>query len=68
MVRVIEARQAMELERLLVSPEEAAAMIGIGRTRIYELLARGEIPSRRIGRSRRIDPADVRAYVDRLPE
>ena len=59
--------QVVELERLLVKPEEAAAMLGIGRTRIYELLARGEIPSRRIGRSRLIDPADVRAYRDRLP-
>ena len=59
--------QVVELERLLVKPEEAAAMLGIGRTRMYELLARQEIPSRRIGRSRLIDPADVRAYRDRLP-
>jgi excisionase family DNA binding protein len=43
-------------------------MLGIGRTRMYELLARREIPSRRIGRSRMIDPADVRAYAERLPD
>jgi excisionase family DNA binding protein len=58
----------LPLERLLVKPEEAAAMLGIGRTRMYELLARREIPSRRIGRSRLIDPADVRAYAERLPD
>lgn len=63
-----DARTPTPLERLLVKPEDAAAMLGIGRTRIYELLARGEIPSRRLGRSRLIDPEDVRAYAARLPD
>jgi excisionase family DNA binding protein len=63
-----DTRTPTPLERLLVKPEEAATMLGIGRTRMYELLARGEIPSRRLGRSRLIDPEDVRAYAARLPD
>jgi excisionase family DNA binding protein len=42
-------------------PLEAAQAIGIGRSKIYELLAEGEIPSVRIG-------GVVRVPVDKLKE
>jgi excisionase family DNA binding protein len=51
---------------LLVSVDRAAEMLGIGRTRAYELVGTGELPSVLIGRSRRVAVVDVVAYVDRL--
>ena len=36
--------------RLTISVEEAAALLGLGRTAAYEAARRGEIPSRRLGR------------------
>jgi excisionase family DNA binding protein len=57
----------MELnERLLLRPEEAARVLAIGRTTLYELLASGELKSVHIGTARRI-PADVlRRFVHDL--
>ena len=51
---------------LLLKPELAAANLGIGRSKLFELIAAGEIETVQIGRSRRI-PADALAdYVARL--
>jgi excisionase family DNA binding protein len=36
--------------RLTVTVEEAAAVLGLGRSAAYEAARRGEIPSRRLGR------------------
>ena len=41
------------MERLLLRPREAAALLGLGRSTVYELIASGAIPSLTIGRSRR---------------
>jgi excisionase family DNA binding protein len=40
--------------RLFVKPTEAAAMLSVGRSRIYELIASGIVPSTRIGGTLRI--------------
>ncbi|MGN6243728.1 MAG: excisionase family DNA-binding protein [Motilibacteraceae bacterium] len=53
-------------ERLLYKPEEAAEALGIGRSRLFQLLASGELESVSIGRSRRITRAALEGYVDRL--
>lgn len=49
--------------RLTLSVDEAASLLGLGRTAAYEAARRGEIPSRRLGR-RVIIP--VPAFLDRL--
>jgi excisionase family DNA binding protein len=36
--------------RLTVTVEEAASVLGLGRSAAYEAARRGEIPSRRLGR------------------
>ncbi len=36
--------------RLTISVEEAAALLGLGRTAAYEAARRGELPTRRLGR------------------
>ena len=56
----------MAPEPLLYTPEEAAAALRIGRTRLYQLLASGEIASIKLGGSRRITPAALRSYVEEL--
>ncbi len=53
-------------ERLLLRPEEAAQMIGVGRSRMYALLASREVPSVRIGRSVRVPVEALRNWVRQL--
>jgi excisionase family DNA binding protein len=50
----------MAVDKLLLKPEEAAEMLSIGRSKVYELIGTGELVSVRIGTSRRI-PADALA-------
>ena len=45
-----------------LSPEELAVMLGCGRTLAYSILARGLIPSYRVGRNRRVLRADAEAW------
>lgn len=51
---------------LLVNPEEAARVLGIGRTRTYALIASGELQSVKLGRARRIPRTALEDYVARL--
>ncbi len=51
---------------LLLRVEEAAAMLGIGRTRMFALIESGEVVSLKLGRSRRVPVDALRAYVDHL--
>ena len=55
-----------DVDRLLLTPTEAARALSIGRTKLYTLLSTGELPSVRIGSSRRIPAAAVVDLVDRL--
>lgn len=42
------------MSRELLRAEEVARILGIGRSKTYELIARGELPSLRIGRLVRV--------------
>jgi excisionase family DNA binding protein len=55
------------MDRLLVKVEEAAEMLGIGRSTVYDLMRTGEIESVWIGRSRRIPVDALRDYIAQLP-
>jgi excisionase family DNA binding protein len=55
-----------ERERLLLTVVEAAAMLGVGRTKAYELIAAGELQVVHIGRAARVPLVAVRRYVDGL--
>lgn len=46
------------MDKLLLTPTEAAATLGIGRSKVYELLQSGQLESVRIGACRRV-PADA---------
>ena len=52
--------------RLLLTPTEAAEALGIGRSKLYELLQTGVLESVHIGACRRIPTEAVLALVDRL--
>ena len=49
--------------RLLMRPKEVAESLGIGLSKTYELLASGELPSIRVGRSIRIPVAELHDWV-----
>lgn len=55
-----------EHHRLLISVEEAAAILGIGRTAAYELVRKNQLKSVKIGRTRRVVVASLNEYVMRL--
>jgi excisionase family DNA binding protein len=55
-----------EVDRLLLTPSEAARTLGIGRSTLYELLRGGVVPSVRIGGCRRIVAEDLHAVIVRL--
>ena len=46
------------MDKVLLTPVEAASALGIGRSKLYELLQSGRLISVRIGACRRI-PADT---------
>ncbi len=56
------------MDKLLLRPEEAAEVLSIGRSRLYELLGSGELDSVRIGTSRRVPAEELVRYVERLRE
>ena len=52
--------------RLLLTVEEAADCLGVGRTYMFHLIGEGLVPSVRVGKLRRIRPDDLEAYVASL--
>lgn len=52
--------------RAMLTVEEAAAELGIGRTTAFALVKSGELPSVKVGRLRRIPLTEIHAYTARL--
>jgi prophage regulatory protein len=48
---------------VLLDVAELAHLLGIGRTKAYELIAREEIPSIRVGRCVRVPVDELRAWI-----
>ncbi|MFI9629165.1 helix-turn-helix domain-containing protein [Streptomyces sp. NPDC052042] len=53
-------------DRLLYRPEEAAELLGIGRSTLYELMTAGLVEYVKLGRCRRIRRTALEQYVDGL--
>ena len=51
------------MDRLLLRPNEAAELIGVGRSKVYELIASGQIPSVRIGASVRVPLESLKEWI-----
>lgn len=54
------------MNKLLLTPSEAAMALGIGRSKVYELMRSGALASVRIDSCRRIPVDDLAALVGRL--
>jgi excisionase family DNA binding protein len=50
-------------ERLLLRPGEVADSIGVSRSKAYELISRGEIPSIKLGNSVRVPVDALKAWI-----
>ncbi len=50
--------------RLLLSVEEAAERLDIGRTMLYELIAAGEVQTIHVGRLHKVPVVSLHEYVD----
>ena len=53
------------IEPLCVRVNDAALMIGVGRTKLYELISRGELETVKIGKATRITTASLHRLVER---
>lgn len=60
----VPARQTPE--RVMLTVEEAAERLGIGRTLMFRLIRTGEIETVRIGRLRRVPATAIHEYAARL--
>lgn len=47
----------------LITIPVAAARLGLSRSKLYEVIADGELPTVRIGRARRIAVDDLRLFI-----
>jgi excisionase family DNA binding protein len=50
-------------QKLLLTISEAAFLLGMGRSFVYELVLKGEIPSIKLGRARRVPAAALEQFV-----
>jgi excisionase family DNA binding protein len=57
----------MQIEYENPSVGEAVRMFGIGRTKLYELIQRGDIEAVKLGRRTLIRAASARAFMESLP-
>lgn len=53
-------------KNLLLTIADTGPKIGVGRTKVYELIEAGEIETVRIGRRRLVVAESIDAYVERL--
>ncbi|MBO0844385.1 MAG: helix-turn-helix domain-containing protein [Nocardioides sp.] len=60
--------KSLDVLALLMTPEEAARRLSVGRNKVYELMRRGELMSVKIGGSRRITTEALSEFVERLQQ
>ena len=53
------------VEPICVRVNDAARMIGVGRTKLYELISSGELEAIKIGKATRVTTASLHKLVER---
>jgi excisionase family DNA binding protein len=53
------------VEKLLLRPDEVAELLGVGRSKVYALLAKGDLPSVRLGCSVRVPANQLKDWLAR---
>ncbi|CAL99593.1 helix-turn-helix domain-containing protein [Saccharopolyspora erythraea] len=59
-------REAGDATRLLLTVEQAARRLSVGRTTMFKLIKSGDVDSVRIGHARRVPAEALTAYINRL--
>jgi excisionase family DNA binding protein len=54
------------MEKLLLKPAEVSELTGMGKSKTYELIAAGVIPSVRIGKCVRVPADRLRRWIEEL--
>ncbi len=62
----ITGRTDNHLEPLAVTPRQACVLLGVGNTRLYQLICNGELESYLDGRARRITMRSIHGRIARL--
>ena len=57
----------MKSNRRLYTPSEAAQLLGVGRSTVYELIQRGELPGTRVGRRVFLTASALEAVLGERP-
>ena len=53
------------LEPLLLSPSEVSQLLGISRSKVFELISKGALcPSYKIGQARKFKRSDIEKWID----
>ena len=56
--------RATTQEPLLLRAEEAAKLLALGRSTVFQLLATGELPAVRVGRAVRVRRVDLERWIE----
>jgi excisionase family DNA binding protein len=56
--------QTTDIKRLL-KPQDVAAILNVSRSYAYLILQNGRLPSVHLGRSVRVRPEDLRAFIEK---
>lgn len=62
------APRAISVDNLSFTIEGAMSVTGLGKTRLYELIADGKLDARKDGRRTLITGDSIRAYIANLPK
>lgn len=57
----------MHIEPMVLGVKDAATFIGLSKSRLYELIADGQIEARKLGARTVVPTASLRAFVDAAP-
>lgn len=60
----MEENTAAPLQRMALGIDEAAAVVGVGRSKIYESISAGELKSLKVGGRRLILPVDLSRWLE----
>jgi len=55
-----------DMDKLLLTPTEAASALGVGRSKVYELMQTGQLQSVHIGACRRVPRDALTAFLEQL--
>jgi excisionase family DNA binding protein len=56
------------MQRVLLTVEEVAEALQVGRCTVYDLLRTGQLESIKIGRLRRVRPEALAAFTERMAQ